>query len=179
MDTKKLGYIIFFIIILLVIAGVALRIGRPPTQDTPNPTSTSTTSSTSSETSNMMAEPNGLIMLDQRPSNTVSVSMAIFDTPGPGGYVVIHEATSTMGLGDVVGISDYLTPGEHSEVSIQLSRAAYDGQKYTAVLHTDNGDKKFDPAVDKPLMSEVLTGEIIMADFMIDRNAESVGSVTL
>ncbi len=107
----------------------------------------------------MWAEPNGVAVSDQKPGSSASISAIIIEKDG---WVVIHEEADGK-PGAVVGEA-YLAAGEHSGVAVTLREATVDGMGYYAMLHTDDGDRRFVIAQDPPVRSTVLDG-IIMARF--------------
>lgn len=76
-------------------------------------------------------------------------------------WVAIHEETDGK-LGKILG-AQLFTKGTHTGL-VHLLRPTVAGMKYSAMLHADNGDRKFDPAEDKALMAS--TGGMIMDEFM-------------
>jgi hypothetical protein len=75
---------------------------------------------------------------------TVTVESA---TLSEGGFVVVRNESYDDGdvLGSVVGVSDYLEPGEHENVTVELDAALDGNQTVIAVAHQDtNDDQSFD-----------------------------------
>lgn len=116
-------------------------------------------------TSQMWAEANGVVALDQRPGRTVIVSSTIVEQNG---WVVIHKDAGGK-PGPAIG-ETYVTAGEHSQVSVSLREATVDGMAYFAMLHRDDGDRKFNLSKDAAVQSSVLQGTI-MASFTADADA--------
>jgi len=59
-----------------------------------------------------------------------------------GGYVVVHAEDAD---GEVLGVSDYLASGSHSEVTIQLDSPPSSGQRVAFVVHQEtNGNNQLD-----------------------------------
>ncbi|KAA0206368.1 hypothetical protein EDM68_02600 [Candidatus Uhrbacteria bacterium] len=113
----------------------------------------------------MWAEVNGVVALDQRPGSSVTVSSLIVAEDG---WVVIHKEVAGK-PGPVIG-ETYIAAGEHTQIGVSLREATVDGETYFAMLHRDDGDRRFDLAKDAPVRSTVLEG-IIMASFTADADA--------
>lgn len=107
----------------------------------------------------MWAEPNGVAVSDQKPGASVTISAIIIEKDG---WVVIHKEAAGK-PGAVIGEAS-LKAGERSGVTVALREATVDGMGYYAMLHTDDGDGRFDISKDAPVRSTVLDG-IIMARF--------------
>ncbi len=135
--------------------------GEEPAPAQPGPT-----------TSAMWAEANGVVALDQRPGRTVVVSSLIVEENG---WVVIHKDADGK-PGAVIG-ETYVTTGEHAQVSVSLREATADGMSYFAMLHRDDGDRRFDISKDAPVRSAVLEG-VIMARFTADAEAGQMPAVS-
>ena len=75
-------------------------------------------------------------------------------------WVAIHEDKGDK-PGNILG-AQLFAKGTH-QGNVDLLRPTTAGMKYYAMLHADNGDKKFDHAVDMPLMAS--TGGVIAAEF--------------
>ena len=81
---------------------------------------------------------------------------------GKPGYVVIHEDAD--GSPDkIVSHSALLSAGETADVTVMLNTKA--GEKYYAMLHTDNGDGTYSAATDLP--TKDAAGAIVMQRFSI------------
>src|SRR3989344_2302145 len=72
--------------------------------------------------------------------------------------------------GPIIGNTEYLDAGEHSDVKITLSRDVTDGEQIFAMIHVDNGDKEFN-ASDDPAVASSLSGPI-MIKFNIDEDVQ-------
>jgi plastocyanin len=100
---------------------------------------------------------------DTEPAAAVSFITASHDTVGvntadervlvnsvrldDGGFVAIHD--SRLGEGQpvesVVGVSEYLSPGEYENIFVPLSESVDDGELLTAMPHRDtDGDETYD-----------------------------------
>ena len=78
------------------------------------------------------------------------------------GFIVIHEVTSENSPGTIVGQSGLLKEGRGQDLEITAKVSA--GKEYMAMIHVDNGDKKFSASQDSPAMSG---GNMIIATFKI------------
>jgi flagellar protein FlaJ len=56
-----------------------------------------------------------------------------------GGFVVVHAQDAD---GEVVGTSEYLAPGSHTDVTIELDNPPSDGETYVLVAHRDTNDNE-------------------------------------
>ncbi|TAK05096.1 hypothetical protein EPO33_03875 [Patescibacteria group bacterium] len=107
----------------------------------------------------LWAEPNGIVVTDQQPGASVTISAIIMEKAG---WIVIHkEAAGKPGV--VIGEAR-LVAGESSQIKVSLREATLEGMGYYAMLHMDDGDGRFNIAKDAPVRSSVLDG-IIMARF--------------
>ncbi len=152
MESSK-NIVITGIVLAVVIGGLVyaiLNVGK--TDDTlyvaPNDTKTPADTSAYS-----------LIVTDQPPGDVVFISSA---TLPEGGFVVIYKDDSGS-LGISIGsryFRDGTNPGD-----IQLTEPLVLGGKYYAVLHRDNGNRTFEPAVDVAVTRD--TGEVVSVAFMV------------
>lgn len=110
-------------------------------------------------------EANRIIMGDQFPGNVVFLSSVNLAN---GGWVVIHKDNAGT-PGEVIG-AQYFDKGINTG-KITLTKPTVDGGLYYAVLHSDDGDKKFDEAKDLPLKDS--KGSVIMKIF---KASASVGA---
>ncbi|MDD5164987.1 MAG: hypothetical protein PHG25_00385 [Candidatus Pacebacteria bacterium] len=109
------------------------------------------------DTSNTPGALNRVVMGDQYPGNVVYLNSAQFENPG---WVVIH-ADNAGTPGKIIGQMYFvagISPGK-----ITLTQPMVDGVTYYAMMHSDNGDKKFDATLDLPLKDA--NGNIIMKVF--------------
>lgn len=136
------------VIIVLIVIGVLVFGGKgssTPATSTESPTPTDQTAL------------NRVTMTDQYPGNVVYLNSVQLDKPG---YVAIHKDNNGQ-PGDIIGYTHFdagINPGK-----ITLTQPMIDGQVYYAMLHSDNGDGKFDPTTDLPLKDA--SGNIIMNTF--------------
>ena len=138
------------VIIVLIIIGIWVFGGKGSSTSNESMTNTQ-------ENANMPGAVNRIVMSDQYPGNVVYLNSAQFENPG---WVVIQDNNSGN-PGEVLGKTYFdsgINPGK-----ITLSKPMIDGNTYYAVMYSDNGDKVFDPATDKPLTDA--NGNIIMKVF--------------
>ncbi len=100
------------------------------------------------------------------PTNQVLISRVVSDGPG---FIVIHEQTMTGMIGGVIG-NVSIENGTTSSVTVTLSRAAGQGERLFAMLHTDNGaigTYEFDGmnGLDGPVRDA--NGDVITPDFNV------------
>ena len=84
---------------------------------------------------------------DQQPGEVVTIGFALLSRDG---FVVIHDDEG--GPGAIMGASDLLSVGRTNGLRIILDVRLEQGY-YFAMLHVDDGDRKFDPTKDKPVTS--------------------------
>lgn len=99
--------------------------------------------------------------VDQRAGREVTISAVI----PPGGYVVIHEETKDGKPGQIIGVSDYLTPGEHDSIKVTTERELVEGEKIIVMLHVDDGDKAFSANKDVPIVDP--SGSIALLHILV------------
>lgn len=88
-----------------------------------------------------------LAVADQSAGSVVTVSKVTFSAAG---WIVVREDTGS-GMGSILG-AQWLPAGTHENVTVDLLRKTEAKKNYFVVLHGDNGDKKFDKAVDGEVM---------------------------
>ncbi|MDG5775585.1 BGTF surface domain-containing protein [Haloarculaceae archaeon H-GB2-1] len=95
--------------------------------------------------------PTASVTFDDQESDGDSVTVASV-TLSDGGYVAIHENNAS---GDVIGASEYLEAGTHSDVSITLDSTLSEDTTLVAMPHQDtDGDQTYDfPDDDGPYTS--------------------------
>lgn len=101
------------------------------------------------------------------PAKTVVVDKV---TLKKSGFVVIHEDTKGQ-AGGILGASGLLQEGTHENIVIELTRKTVEGESFIAMIHTDNGDGKFDPTVDEPAKDE--SGVVSQATFQVSQDSGS------
>jgi quinol-cytochrome oxidoreductase complex cytochrome b subunit len=137
------------VIIVLIVIGVMV-FGNKGSQTPAENTNPGDTSGTAQGTNN-------IIMSDQYPGNVVYVSSVSLQTPG---WVVIHKDNAGQ-PGAVIG--SVFVPAGVSPAKVTLTQPVIDGGVYYAMIHSDNGDSKFDAATDLPLKDAA--GNVIMKVF--------------
>ncbi len=78
------------------------------------------------------------------------------------GFIEIHEVTSENSPGAIVGASGYLIAGRGQDLEVNAKVVA--GREYMAMIHIDDGDKKFNATKDLPALSG---GNTIISTFKI------------
>ncbi len=139
------------IIILLIILGISIFNNKKT--DTSDTTATDDTTAMQDSAGNI----NRVSLLDQYPGNVVYLTSVQLSSPG---WVVIHSDASGK-PGDIIGSAYFasgINPGR-----ITLTKSMIDGGTYYAMIHADDGDKKFNVAKDLPLKNAA--GNIIMQIF--------------
>lgn len=138
------------VIIVLIIIGYNIFSGGNLTTSTTDDTDTSAAMTNSKDT-------NRVVISDQFPGNIVYISSVQLAQPG---FIVIHKDNAGT-PGDVIGYQYFdkgINPGK-----ITLTSPTVEGGIYYAMLHSDNGDKKFDITKDLPLKDA--SGNVIMKLF--------------
>jgi hypothetical protein len=148
------------VIIILIVLGYYLFKGNKPATNGADATPTPT------ETVSDANEVNRIVVADQYPGNVVYVSSIQLAN---GGWVEIHKDNAGM-PGAIIG-STYVEKGI-SPVKITLSEKTQDGQLYYVMLHSDDGDKKFEVLKDLPIKDS--KGNIVMKPFRATTNVTEV-----
>lgn len=148
------------IIIVLIIIGV-LVFNNKSTEP-----ATSMVDQTPTTTPATQTVANRVVMSDQNPGDVVYLSSVQLAAPG---WVVIHKDNKGT-PGAVIG-SMYFPAGTNPGNKITLSQPLLDGGLYYAMLHSDDGDKKFDASKDLPLLDS--KGGMIMQSFRASLGASS------
>ncbi len=157
---------LIFLVVLIIIVTVGIFLFKQKAkEETPvdSPTNTS---------AGMRVEDNAVYVQEQKPGTTLTVNTVFLRQPG---FVVIHKDNKRT-PGVVLGVSSYLPAGEHTNISIKLTSSTQDGQTVYAMLHEDNGDKKFSEA-DAPVQSKI--GGPIMMIVTVDKDASDQSAITL
>lgn len=100
---------------------------------------------------------NALEVDDQKSGSTVVVKSVKLENPG---WVAIHDDIDGV-PGNILGAA-WFPKGENSG-TVELLRNTEKEKTYLAVLHNDDGDKKFDHKIDVPLMDA--SNKVIMVKF--------------
>lgn len=148
------------VIIILIVLGYYLFKGNGT--GTPVGTEATTTEMTE-DTGN---EVNRIVVSDQYPGNVVYISSV---QSSNGAWVEIHKNNNGT-PGAYIG-SAWVEKGINP-VKITLTEKTTDGGSYYAMLHSDDGDKKFDPSNDLPMKDS--KGNIIMNLFRSTTNVTEV-----
>lgn len=147
--------VVFGVAVIIVIVAIISGTRGPGTQPTttpPPPVGQSTSQlSNAVEVTNQMA------------TESVIIGKASLTN---GGYVVIHEATAQGAPGAVIGYTNYLNPGQYTNLEIMLRKQVKTGVTLFAMLHTDDGDKTYGfPDEDLPLGDSA--GSIVLTKFKV------------
>ncbi|RJQ28757.1 hypothetical protein C4565_03325 [Candidatus Parcubacteria bacterium] len=105
---------------------------------------------------------NTLEVNDQKNSSTVSIVSVKLQNPG---WVAIHDDVDGT-PGNILGAA-WFPKGENSGM-VELLRDTEPEKTYFAVLHNDDGDKKFDHTIDVPLMNA--SNAVILVKFTTTDN---------
>ncbi|MFA5946509.1 MAG: hypothetical protein WC813_00605 [Patescibacteria group bacterium] len=101
-----------------------------------------------------------LIVVDPTLDNLGEIHVsATVKTPG---FITFHEAIG-QAPGGVVGVSEYLQPGEYKDLVITPLRPLERDNQYFALMFKDGGNHKYDLGVDLPIMSN---GAVIKVHFI-------------
>jgi hypothetical protein len=138
------------VIIVLIIIGIMVFGGK----GTEAPIDVGTTTP---PTGTPSLSQNRIVIGDQYPGNVINVSSVQLVN---GGWVVIHKNNNGQ-PGAIIG-QTYFDAGINTG-RVTLSQVTVEGGTYYAMLHSDDGDKKFDAAKDLPLKDSA--GNIIMQIF--------------
>jgi hypothetical protein len=145
------------VVIILIVIGVMVFGKDSPEDETPdNTNATSTVSNTPGV--------NAIVMSDQYPGNVVYLSSVQLSKAG---WVEIHKDNKGQ-PGEIIGTA-WVDAGVNP-VKVTLTSPIVDGGTYYAMLHSDDGDKKFDAAKDLPLKDA--NGNVIMRIFKGSVNAD-------
>lgn len=92
---------------------------------------------------NQLPNGDGLAVLAQQAGSFVTVDNYKLSKPG---FVVIHVANVEDAPGAIIGKSGLLQAGSGQD--LEITAKIETGKTYIAMLHYDNGDKKFDATTD-------------------------------
>jgi len=138
------------VIIVLIVIGFMAFGGK----GTPAPATNGTATNNSN---NNVPGANSIIISDQYPGNVVYVSSVQLVAAG---WVVIHSDNKGQ-PGAIIG--ETYVPAGINPAKVTVTSPIVDGGTYYAMLHSDNGDQKFDATVDVPLTDT--NGNTIMRVF--------------
>lgn len=149
------------LILVLVVAGAAFWYQGQRTKST---TTSPLPAGRTDQTSGSVVEGGNAINVNkQEAGDLVTVDLTVLSEPG---FVVIHKSTTDGKPGEVVGHSDYLTAGQHTDVALELDTPSKAGGVYFAMLHGDNGDKDYTSLdEDKPLKDS--QGNVVTMKFEV------------
>jgi hypothetical protein len=131
----------------LVLSIVGLYVFANPSDMTNKGSLLSTVSEVQNNDIVKKAPDNSIFAGKQAPGRSLVLDRVVLKN---GGYVVVYENTPEP-TGEILGTSKYLSAGEHVRVPVILSRDVKNGEVFNAMVHGDNGDKKFDITKDAPL----------------------------
>ncbi len=114
--------------------------------------------SENSNTAGNVPSTDTILLSAQTAGSSVTIDNFRLSEPG---FISIERLDHPNSPGSSIGHSGYLKAGSGQDLEINATITA--GETYFAVLYKDNGDKKFDPAVDQRLRNS--SGGLIMARF--------------
>lgn len=123
--------------------------GDDPTQEIPE----------GSATNQLPGNTDALAVLAQQAGDYITIDNYVLSKAG---YIVVHSVNSDGSAGTIIGQSGLLNAGRGQDLEINVDVAA--GKSYIAMLHYDNGDKKFDANQDAAALNE---GKPIMTTFKV------------
>lgn len=141
---------------LLVVLGLGYYLIKGRTQ------APATSEITQEETAVVPEEKNLVVVSDYTAGKTVTVARVVLENPG---YVMIYEDAGGKPEA-IIGTSALLPAGESLDVVVKLTRASKDGEVLYAMLHTDDGDGKFNATGDTPLTDS--GGDFVMMNFTVE-----------
>lgn len=98
-----------------------------------------------------------IIVTTQKAGKFITIDNISLTKPG---YVVIHETGASGAIGPVIGATKWLSAGDKEDLTVSATTVS--GKKYAAMLHYDDGDKKFDAAKD-PMAAGTKSTAIFLA----------------
>ena len=110
--------------------------------------------------------PNFISVKNQAAGLKVVLEKAAFETAG---WVVIHEEDNSA-PGRILG-AQLFDAGTWADGTVDLLRGTLAGQSYYAVLHSENGDRAFDPKTDTPILGA--DGTPVLSKFSATGDATS------
>jgi len=98
---------------------------------------------------------------DNMPGTSVVIPKVVL---AKSGFIMIHKSNDGR-TGAIVMTGDYLSAGEHTNVVVKTGITTQVGEKYFAMLHSDNGNEKYDdPGADPPVIGD---NGIVQTEFEI------------
>jgi len=155
--------LIFALIIFILALGAWYYFGRDSVE-APTDTEVDTTAG-------LRVGENAIFVADQKPGDSVVVSLA---ETKEGGYVVIHESVNGT-PGTIIGHSTLLPAGESNTITVPLDRTSKNGEELIAMLHNDNGNGVYTEADDPTRDS---SGNPVHMRFQIADDASDVDAST-
>lgn len=151
------------IVIILALGFIIFYVKKPamaPTTEVQPVTNTSPLANQSADQTEKPAE--GAISISpQKAGSSIVVDEITLSKPG---FVVIHEDNAGS-PGKIIGQTFLLTAGTKQDIVVKVSVQA--GKTYYAMLHSDNGDTKFNATDDVPLKDS--KGMPIMTMFTVTK----------
>lgn len=150
-------------IIIGAVAALAILVGVSRFTDNRSPIVPSTEKSPASASIPMAGGSNSVTVGDQAAGKSVTVSSVSLEKKG---FVVIHEKDGDL-LGKIIGSSALLEAGESSNVAIALRESLEEGKTYLAILVVDNGDGRYMPGADHPVVGNDANGGAFKVEFSV------------
>ena len=117
---------------------------------------------------------NNIDVPDQAPGSEIFIGTVLLKTDEAGGFVIIHRATEDGEAGDIIGVSQYLSPGvtENFVVALNEGEVVEIDETVIAMLHADDGDGVWNSETDISIINS--EGDAVMSMFTIIDNLEEV-----
>ncbi|MDD4988833.1 MAG: hypothetical protein PHV42_00190 [Candidatus Pacebacteria bacterium] len=158
-DTSSKNMIIGVVVVIIVLALGTYLLTRN--------SSTSNTEASPSPTEMTSVGGDKVSVGDQFPGSKLYLDSVTFAN---GGWVVVHESTNGQS-GKIIGEAYF--PAGTNPGSVDLgNNKLVAGNEYVVMLHSDDGDKKFDATKDLPLTDD--QGNIIMKVIKASKTPEQV-----
>lgn len=118
-------------------------------------------------------EENVVLVADQLPGEEVTVSYVKLDEPG---YVSVY-AKNANGVEEFVGNSAFLPAGEHTNVSVKLTKKVISGNLVNVKIVKDNGDEVFEEGTEEVVLDS--NGEELSFEIEISEEAPNQEDISL
>lgn len=154
--------VIGVLVLLLIAAAVAWYMNRPTTETGVEDATTlvnhdaAVTPPDEPDAETVPKLKNRVVVSDQQAGSSVIIDEVGLQDPG---YVVIHENANGQ-PGKIVAQSGLISAGNKQDLIIRYSVTP--GTTYFAMLHSDNGDGKFNSTTDLPIPSAQTTPVMMM-----------------
>ncbi|NEU56392.1 hypothetical protein [Halorussus sp. MSC15.2] len=162
----------------------------PTTTETATPTATETATATVTEnatptaTTTQAEARTAHLTFERQNSNGSTVTVQSVTVPD-GGFVVVHDTGVIEGevVESIVGVSDYLEPGTHRNVTVELAQPLNQSQRLVSIAYRDSNDnQEFDfvtsnRTADGPY-TKVDSKEAVNAIAVIDVNETATNATT-